>query len=177
MARPAVKVKALCGKRLKQLIGEQKITQNELSKMIFISPQTISKIVNGTASLTEPVAWSIIDKFPEYRIEWLLGIDDFPTERSKSYQVYKKVERNKELLDAALLCFGELLDIKMELFPFKGTERRTVEEALEKVKTGFTFEFDGKKVCFGVDELSYIENEICDVVEAILKRFILERGK
>lgn len=47
--------------------------------MAFVSQQTISKIINGTATLTEQMARTITEKFPKYRIEWLLGYDSFKT--------------------------------------------------------------------------------------------------
>ena len=80
MARPKVEINPICGKRLKQICREQGITQFQLSQMINLSQQGISAIVNGHASLTGEMANRVIEKFPQYRIEWLLGHDDIPTE-------------------------------------------------------------------------------------------------
>ena len=77
MARKPVKINPIRGKRLKLLIEEQGITQSELKDRIFISQQTISKIINGKANLTETTARIIADAFPgsEYTFEKLMGYD------------------------------------------------------------------------------------------------------
>ena len=79
MSRPRVKINPKRGKNLKELCADEKISQAELAKKIFVSQQTISKIINGTATLTEQMARAITEKFPKYRIEWLLGYDSFKT--------------------------------------------------------------------------------------------------
>ena len=79
MPRPKVKINPKCGKNLKKLCDDERISQAELAEIIFVSQQTISKIINGRASLTEQTARAITEKFPKYRMEWLLGYDSFET--------------------------------------------------------------------------------------------------
>ena len=79
MPRPKVKINPICGKRLKEICDEQNISQSMLSEMIHISQQTISKMINGKSSLTDQTARIIVDCFTEYRMEWLLGYDDYKT--------------------------------------------------------------------------------------------------
>ncbi len=75
MARKPVKINALRGKRLKTLCDEQGISQAKLSEMINISQQTISKIVNGNANLTEATARRISEVFPGYTFDHLMAFD------------------------------------------------------------------------------------------------------
>lgn len=78
MARKPVEIKAIRGKRLKALLEEQGIKQAELSQKIHLSQQTISKIINGGANLTEDTARAIIYAFPGYSYDYLMGFDQEP---------------------------------------------------------------------------------------------------
>ena len=73
MARKPVIINPIQAVRVKQLCREQGITQNALAEKIHITPQTLSKIMNGKARLTESVADCIVKSFPEYAKGWLLG--------------------------------------------------------------------------------------------------------
>lgn len=93
MARKKVEINPICGDRLKQICREQGITQLQLSNMIHLSQQGVSAIVNHHASLTGEMASRVIDVFPQYRIEWLLGYDDAPT--SDDVQAHKNMMKLK----------------------------------------------------------------------------------
>lgn len=78
MARNTVEIKPIRGKRLKKLCDENGITQMELANKVFISQQTISKIIKGKANLTETTARKISEVYPGYSFEWLMGYDMEP---------------------------------------------------------------------------------------------------
>jgi len=73
-------IKSLRGKRLKMLIEEQGINQTQLAKLIPISQQTVSKIIQGKANLTEETARRVSELFPGsmYTFEKLMGYDQEP---------------------------------------------------------------------------------------------------
>lgn len=81
MGRKRVDVSPIRGERLKDFLKEQGITQAALADMIHISQQTISKIVQGKANLTEQTARLIADSFPDspHTFEILMGYDQMPT--------------------------------------------------------------------------------------------------
>lgn len=89
MSRKKVKINPIRGERLKKLCEEQKITQVELSDRIHISQQTISKIIQGKANLTEDTAIAIRKEFPTYSFDYLMGYDpvgfDSPIEFEKEW--------------------------------------------------------------------------------------------
>ena len=100
MARQKVEINPICGQRLKQICQEQGITQKQLHEKIHLSQQAISAIVKGKASLTGDIANKVIEVFPQYRIEWLLGYDDMPTEEyAKSFE--KMMLLRDRLMDEA----------------------------------------------------------------------------
>jgi len=75
MSRPKTAINPECGKRLSILIEEQRINQTELANKIPLSQQTISKIINGKANTTAPVAERLKELYPQYTLDWLMGKD------------------------------------------------------------------------------------------------------
>ena len=79
MAINQQKIKPKYSVHLEELIKEQRITKKQLAEMIPTTVQTISKACNGVR-LTPDKAQRIIELFPQYRLSWLLGYDDFKTD-------------------------------------------------------------------------------------------------
>lgn len=84
MGRPKAIVNTERGRRLKILIEEQDTTGTALASDIPVSQQTVSKIINGKANLTDAVADRVIELYPQYRKEWLMGYDDIKTRAQKT---------------------------------------------------------------------------------------------
>lgn len=73
MSRNKVPIEPIRGKRLKKLIEDQGLTQKEFADKVNLTQQTVSKIINGKANLTEGVAREIVELFPSYGYEYLMG--------------------------------------------------------------------------------------------------------
>lgn len=76
MARKKVEIQTIRGKRLKELLTSTGITQTKLHEITNMSQQTISKIIQGKANLTDYFADTIVEKFPNVRKSYLMGYDD-----------------------------------------------------------------------------------------------------
>lgn len=100
MGRKAVTINPKKGERLRQLLQEYNVSQKEIASVLNYSPEQISYIINGKRNLTEPAAKEIIKYFNSIdendhlclpsmrkgkavRFEWLMGYDDYKTEREK----------------------------------------------------------------------------------------------
>ena len=79
MARPHTEIKEIRCNRLKQILEETKTTQKQLHEAINVSQQGISQMVNCKANVTSTTATAVIKLFPQYRLEWLMGFDDYKT--------------------------------------------------------------------------------------------------
>ena len=100
MARPWVKINVKRCERLKQIIDETKITQYHLAELTNISPQSISNMVRCKANVTEKTAKAVIDVFPEYNFDWLMGHSEYKTELEqrlspKIFAIVSKKKREK----------------------------------------------------------------------------------
>ena len=94
MSRTKTEINPKRAENVKKLIETEKITQTELADRIHMTQQNISRVVQMKQPLTEETARLIIEAFPEYRIEWLLGYDDSMTH----YEWADNVQLMKDLV-------------------------------------------------------------------------------
>ena len=156
MPHPRAQINPLWGERLKIICEENKISQSELASSIFISQQTISKIVNGKASLTLPTAQRIIDLFPQrgYSLDWLLGNSNYKTMFDMVRAIGAKEERNFDLLFSGLSSLAEYKGFTI-LPPW------SVVPGAPKAE--YAIQKDGKEVRLGIKEMELLEHLLADL--------------
>ena len=94
LGRRRIEINPLQAERLKTVSKELNLKNYELAGLLYLTPQTFSKIINGKASLTEANARLIAEKYPQYSAEWLLGLVDYRTrEDSPLYKFEQAVEQ------------------------------------------------------------------------------------
>lgn len=92
--RPKKQVDPVCAKRFGIILDELKrrrgISQTEFAKRLHMAQQNVSKLKNGKVVLSKEHAEDITKAFPEYRAEWLLGLDNFKTEEEYEAHLEKR---------------------------------------------------------------------------------------
>lgn len=181
MARPKVKINPIRGLRLKQICEEQDIKQIQLSEIIHISQQAISSMIKGTATVTVETVNLVTRAFPEYRKEWLLGLDDYKTEadrkRAIAEQFSQTIDTMKyegDLLYTGLCAFA-LLN-QFEITPPQTKNTGSIENYFRAVKAGYQIAKGEQFVSLSVEEMNRFENEVCDFVELKLKHLFKQKG-
>jgi len=92
------------------------LKQIDLADLIDMEPQNFSRIMRS-GKVSEKTCQKIVAAFPEYRVEWLLGYDDFMTKSDwkKDYIDRKDSANNAaiQLLDSALreVCLREEMEV------------------------------------------------------------------
>lgn len=76
MSRKKTEINPIRAERVKTLIEREGIKQTAFAEKIHMTQQNVSRIINRKNALTEETARQIVEKFPDYRIEWLMGYDD-----------------------------------------------------------------------------------------------------
>ena len=179
MPRKKQIVNPIPGKRLKEILEETKTTQIHLSSLIHLSQQVISQIAQGNASLLPDRAKDIIALFPErhYRIEWLLGIDDYKTDADKIAALINKSRNEADLLFTGLCFFASLngFTITSPTEKLNGTSTPD-ETVLQAFKDGYSVCKAGKSVTLTIEEMNHLENDVCDYVEYRLNRW-MQKGR
>ena len=114
MSQKTRQINPECGRRLKQLVTENGMTQQELANRLHNNKQHISNIICGKRSLTLGTAQQIAGEvFPWVRVEWLLCIDDFKTQAEKdavSRQAWEDSVQVVAFQDKVFRCFVEGLE-------------------------------------------------------------------
>lgn len=97
------------GERLRTIARRKGVTQTELSEQLGCSPVHLSKIVTGSRNLTEDMAQKVVNLFPEYRLQWLLGYDDYATDEEALLKQSQEETRKRAIWRNILkLAFEEL---------------------------------------------------------------------
>lgn len=170
MSRTKTEINPKRAENVKKLIEAEKITQTELADRIHMTQQNISRIVQMKQPLTEETARHIIEQYPKYRIEWLLGYDDYMTTADYLLAVTAQCQAEEQVMNTAFFGLARLSGFSMEL------NRKYYDNSLEglfqTIKSAVTFSRDGKSVTLSLADINEIENELCDIVEARLKRML-----
>lgn len=124
------------GKRLKELIAEQKTTQEKLSEKLGCTPQHLSLIVVGKKRLTEENARTVAKIYPHIRYEWLMGWDDYKTKLDYEYaQIMDEVEEiekeSSEVIDREEDALAMIREIGYRIASNNTEKRKDVKEMRE----------------------------------------------
>lgn len=171
-----MEINPIRGLRVKQLCEEQGINQIELSQRIYISQQKISEMINGKANVTETTARAIVQAFPQYRFEWLMGYDDYKNTAEKNNAIIRQAQHEGTLLEAGLRFISSLSGFEIS-GPFERIPQLVpVEELLTQFNEGFIVTKEGESCRLTIDEMVQLENDVCDYVEYRLTRW-MKKGR
>lgn len=179
MSRPKSIIKPIWGNRLKELCEREHITQAALAQSIPISQQTISKIINSSASLTEQTARRISEKYPGYSFEWLMGYVDHKNELEHFSQAINQCQQEGDSLMRGLLAFASLSGFEVKFAsPAHGPDENgaPVEKWLKMIRDGYVISRRNQKAYISLEKMNRIQNEICDFVEFKLNKLCEEGG-
>lgn len=102
MSRPKTIINPKRAENLKKIIDEEGLTQTAFAIEVHFSQQFISDVVNKKTALREETAQEIISIFPKYRIEWLLGYDDYMTHEDFTREYTKSSDSRNNALQTVL---------------------------------------------------------------------------
>ena len=167
MSRKKTEINPVRAERVKKIIELEGISQQDFADRIFQTQQHVSRIVNQKSALTEETARAIVTAFPKYRIEWLLGYDDYMTFSDQLTGVIRETNKEAELLHNGFFSFARLSGFQIDVAPIAGTD--SLEETFQNMKEYCTISRDGKSVTLSMAELNNLENELCDQIETRLR--------
>jgi len=117
MSRIKTEINPMRAERVKKLIERENITQKELAKRMYQTPQNVSRIIQMKQPLTEETAQLIINAFPGkgYRIEYLLGFDDYMTDSDRLDNLWKDAEKKHDNDISTVQYLASLTGIEVKL--------------------------------------------------------------
>lgn len=167
MARKAVQINTMCGKRLSELLTERNMKSSELAKIIGYTPQHISYIINSKRNLTKEAAEDIAAVF-DVRPEWLLGLSDYKTDKDVVStfvaQTLTLADAASDMIKAAASNLGYSIG-----YPNKKS-RDTNGISFYLIK-------NDAKVAIGKNDAAKLFGEIMQITEYALNRLIDSKTK
>ena len=188
--RPKKQVNTVSANRLGIILDELKeqygISQTDFAGQINMAQQNVSKLRNGKVVLSKEHAESITSAFPDYRAEWLLGLDDFKTR--EDYQDHLEKDSRTALGQA----ISERRSLRLGFLHLARLNGYTVIEGLsallnntgsgipaeddrETINNSWYVRQNDKWARLSRDEMSRLQNEIADFVDFKLGRLLKER--
>lgn len=130
-------------------------------------------IFKGRKKLSEKKAKNIIQKYPQYRLEWILGKDDYKTEQEKSFAELKEIMSESKM---KLLAFQTLAQLLGYYIYLTDNPTNDVGEMVEAVKRGYTIQYKGKEVGrIPIDRFNLLAQDILELTELRIKSFLREQ--
>ena len=91
------------------------LNQEQFAELIGLDNyKVISPMEKGRRSISEKTAHKVIKKFPNIRLQWLLGYDDYETEddliNANSWHRFDRIELTEQLIRAHGYEIGEYTD-------------------------------------------------------------------
>lgn len=98
---------------IRELLKRKNLRQTQLAEKLDILPTNLSRCLTQN-KVSDKMCRKIGELFPEFRLEWLFGNDDFPTEEEKRRATDSGIRHSAPItvLDTALLnvCNREGID-------------------------------------------------------------------
>lgn len=163
-----------------RLKNDQHISQTELKAIADVHTDvTVSAWCNGKKQIRRENAAKIVERYPEYTIEFLRGETRFKNEAERKAHIIAETV-NKGIaegtkLRAAILILADLSGFTIDTDAFERTGDVVVDTVRE-----YTYGCDiirgGKLLHLSMDDMSALENYICDFVEMTLDRLLKTKG-
>lgn len=174
-----------------RLMRKENVTVTEMSCQIKertgydIAPQNLGQLIKSGddfQNLTDERAEQIIAAYPQYRIQWLMGYDDFMTDADLTEFVLGGIDSAESgsvtpalggtALDVSMHLLGKLSRFDISLWRNRLSGTNDVEYVVEQIKRGCVVSRDGKSAEIDIDRWGEIANEVCDIAEFLLQREI-----
>lgn len=175
MARKKGEINPVCGRHLRELIKEKGESNISIANKFGYTPEHISQIIRGHKRLTESFAEALSREYPDYSIEYLLGIREYKSESHLISELIRTEAKESKYLFTGLSAFATLTGYLIYP-PQLETDCSDIAKAIMVEKRGYEIRKDGQTVELNFDDFRQFENEVCDFVELKLKHLLQEKG-
>lgn len=122
MSKKATPINPKRAERVKFIRKQEGLTQAEFARLTNQVQQNINRIEKMHQGLTDENAQEIIKAFPNYRIQWLLGYDDYMTTTDELRSlIHNKVDLAEAINEVIRLVADDICtreNIKRPTIPF-----------------------------------------------------------
>lgn len=166
MSRKKTEINPKRAENLKTLITRVGLTQKQFGENVGYSQQNLSNIIKLKTPLTEEAARLIIEKYPDYRIEWLLGYDDCMTNADLFTKSISLAEKQHDNNISVITHLAGLRKIDFYLYSTGFLNTNGIPE------DQFIVRKDGQERFMTYSQLSDMIDDLSALVESQLTRFL-----
>ncbi len=164
--------------RIKIILEREHITQKDLADRLVdphdpkksMEPQNLSRMMK-TGKITEKTCQRIVAAFPEYRLNWLMGFDDYMTESDAFDGLVKKLDHEHDDNIVTARHLAKLRHIDFQLY-----SSGMVQNENGRFLDCFLVRKDGKQAYITYDDLTDLICDLAALTESRLTRLI-EKSK
>ena len=177
--RPKKQVNGIATQRIGIVLDELKecrgITQAQFAKLIHTSQQSVSKLKRGETELSTEYARSIANEFPQYRAEWLLGLDDFKSQEDLRAHLQAEARDKKNCVARSIELLAEQLGYQVTDDLMLDNESSDWEHPVYYPKSYFITKPDKSGVRVPRAAMRELQQEVLDFVDFKLGRIVKEQ--
>lgn len=116
MSKPKTDLNPVRALRVKTIIEREGINQTEFAARVHLTQQAVSRIVNMKTALVEGTARDMVKAFPRYRLEWLLGLDDYMSESDQFDAFVSRLNEDHDNNAVVVRHLAKLRNIDVTLY-------------------------------------------------------------
>lgn len=176
-------MRKLRGGNLRKVLLDYGISQADLAEKLNYSKEHISYIVNGHRNLTLDIAEKIVELFPDVRLEWLMGYDNYRTQLDvDAAPVIREMDIRKGSRNA-IQILAKLAGYEITAENHSGTRRYRVAlnsegYQLDQSDLVYIISKDGKEIGRCDDRIYHmLAKEVADFAEFKLQKLCDELGR
>lgn len=166
MSRPKTALNPIRADRVKAMIDRENISQSEFADRVHLTQQAISRIVNLKTALTEETARDMIKAFPRYRLEWLLGLDDYMSESDLFDDYMSRIDKEHDTNVYIVRQLAALHGVDVTLYS------AGMLHANGKVEDDYTVSRDGRQTTITYSDLTDLIADLAALTKSRLTRII-----
>ena len=152
--------------RIKKILEEQNLTQKDLADALDMEPQNFSRfMVSGKVS--EKTCRKIVALYPEYRLSWLLGIDDYMTESDHFDGLMQRLDREHDDNIVVARHLSKLRHIDFQLY-----SSGMVQDETGRYLDCFLVRKNGKQAYITYNDLTDLIFDLAALTESRITRLI-----
>ena len=175
MPKKSAKINPICGKHLQELVNEKGESNKSIAKKFGYTPEHISQIAHGHKNLTRSFAEALSNEYPDFPVEYLLGLTEYRSESRRISQWLRDAIKESNLLSAGLSAFASLNGYEITP-PQHIADCDDLSKANLTLTKGYVISKGGQSAELSPDEMQRFENEVCDFVGLKLQHLLQEKG-
>jgi len=164
MSRPKTDINPIRANRVKTIIDREDMSQSDFAARVPLTQQAISRIVNMKTALTEETAAAIIRAYPRYRLEWLLGYDDYMSESDQFDDFVSRINEEHDNNVFAVRHLAKLRHIDLDLYASGHLHANGV------VEDDYIARIGDRQVSLTYSDLTDLIDDLAALTESRLKR-------